>query len=416
MAAVRRSLLLAPTLVLAPALVLGGGGLVSAAAQVPPAPGPAVPIQVDLSTDVANGLIDRALSHSLFLPPPGRFTIKEISNIRTVLPFVQRWHTAIARRDVRAAVQAGEDYEAAWQAIETYLNHRSLPLYIDTEVDTQFVIDDGLKQPQPDWPRLLQLVEHLRQQFGVAIAFISAQPALSPLFDDLVPLRGVRSQLLISRDALAAGDVAKARTFFDRFKAEFPGVEALIMLRSTTAAQETKDALNAASAKFADPNATATDLAPLVATLLNRYGFGVNLTNAAARAADLHKTTFTDADKTALTQLNDVALGLKQSLPKFPGDLPGAAAGGSTGPGSAFAKVQPALESKARLVNTAATLRSALAAYSTLVLATPTPTSAQVAVANKTALEAVALAQQTFVGQFWTDPALRAFLNGLPNS
>jgi hypothetical protein len=31
-----------------------------------------------------------------------------------------------------------------------------------------------------------------------------------PLFDDLVPLRGVRARLLISRDALAAGDVAKA--------------------------------------------------------------------------------------------------------------------------------------------------------------------------------------------------------------
>jgi hypothetical protein len=39
-----------------------------------------------------------------------------------------------------------------------------------------------------------------------------------------------------------------------------------------------------------------------------------------------------------------------------------------------------------------------------------------VAAANKTALEAVALAQQTFVGQFWTDPTLQAFLNGMPNS
>jgi hypothetical protein len=37
-----------------------------------------------------------------------------------------------------------------------------------------------------------------------------------------------------------------------------------------------------------------------------------NVVNAAARAADLHKTTFTDDDKTALTQLSTVALDLKQ--------------------------------------------------------------------------------------------------------
>ena len=99
-----------------------------------------------------------------------------------------------------------------------------------------------------------------------------------------------------------------------------------------------------------------------------------NVVNAAARAADLHKTTFTDDDKTALTQLSTVALDLKQ----------GTAAAGATGPGSPFAAVQPALESKARLVDSAATLRSALAAY--------------------------ALAKM----RGWTDPALQAFLKGLP--
>jgi hypothetical protein len=263
---------------------------------------------------------------------------------------------------------------------------------------------------------LSRLAEHLRQQFTTTIGFVASQPPLSRLFDDLVPLRGVRAQLLISRDALTAGDVPKARTFFTRFNAGFPGVEGLIRLRSAAAADETRAALAAAATKFADPNATAADLTPLVATLLNRYGYGVNLVNAAARAADPHKTTFSAADRTALTQLNDVRVGLIRSLPKFPGDIDGVAAGGATGPGSDFAKVQPALESKARLVNTAATLRSALAAYATTVRTTPIPSVAQVAAANKTALEAVNLAQQTFVGQFWTDPALQAFLATLPTS
>jgi hypothetical protein len=57
------------------------------------------------------------------------------------------------------------------------------------------------------------------------------------------------------------------------------------------------------------------------------------------------------------------------------------------------------------VVNTAATLRSALAAYAS----SPTDQS------KKTALEAVALSQQTLVGQFWTDPVLQAFLKGLPS-
>jgi hypothetical protein len=412
MAAVKRSLFLAPTL----AIALGAGGFVSAAAAAPPLVVPPLPVGVDLSSDAAQGLIDRVLSQSLFSRLPTVSLSKEVFNLTTLLPFAQRWRDAIARRDVAASIQASEDYEAAWQAVETYVNHRSLPLYTDIEVDTQFVIQAGLEQPQPDWPKLLQLADHLRQQLSVTIGFVTAQPALSPLFDDLVPLRGVRAQLLISRDALAAGNVPKARTFFNKFNAGFPSVEGLIRLRSTAAADETRAARAAAATKFADSTATAADLTPLVATLLNRYGYGVNLVNAAARAADLHKTTFTEADKTALRQLNDVALGLRRSLPKFPGDIAGAAAGGATGPESDFAKVQPALESKARLVNTAATLRSALAAYATLVRSTPTPSVAQVAAANKTALEAVALAQQTFVGQFWTDPALQAFLAGLPTS
>src|SRR5947209_3523588 len=214
MAAVRRSLFLAPCLVLTPALVLGTGGLVSAAAAPGSAAGLSSTLQVDVSSDVAHGLTDHALASSFLFAPPGRSTIKEVANLNTVVPSAQKWKEAIARRDVRAAVQAGEDYEAAWQAVEVYINHRSLPLYTAVEVDTQFVMDNGLKQASPDWRRLSELADSLRKQLSVAIAFISAQPALSPLFDDLVLLRGVRARLLISRDALAAGDVAKAKTFY----------------------------------------------------------------------------------------------------------------------------------------------------------------------------------------------------------
>jgi hypothetical protein len=276
------------------------------------------------------------------------------------------------------------------------------------------VIDEGLSRPQPDWQHLLTLAERLCTQIDVAITFVAAQPPLSPLFDDLVPLRRVRAALLVSRKALTTGELARAREAFTTFIAGFPGVEGLITLRSASAVKETHIAANAASAAFAKPGATAAELAPLVALLLDRYNVGLNLTDAAARAADLHKVAPTAEDRTGLIQLNEVALGLRHSLSKFPSDLGGAAAGAATGPGSDFARVQPILEAKARRINTAAALRKVLAGYQDLVLANPRPSTSQVATANKTALEAVALAEQTLVGQFWADPALQAFLGRLP--
>jgi hypothetical protein len=398
MAAVKRSLFLAPTL----AIALGAGGFVSAAAAPSPPP---LPPGVDLSSDAVQGLVDSALAQFPFPEVPTVLASKEVLNLSTVLPFAQKWRDAIARRDRAASLQAEQDYEAAWQAVEVYVNHRSLPLYTDIEVNTQFVIRDGLQQASPDWPKLLQLANHLTQQISVTIGFITVQPALSPLFDDIYVIRKARAQLLISSDALgtapAAGDVAKARTFFTNFTAGFPSAIALIEMRlprGATApnfATEIRAAQAAAAAKFADPNATAADLRPLVATLNERYGYGLSLLNAAARTADVLKPTFTNDDKTALRQLNDLRLCLMKNQPC------------ETGPGTIFAQVQPALENKARLVNVAATLRRALVAYNT---ATP----AQVAAANKAAKEAVALAQQAFVGQFWKDKDLQDFLDSLP--
>ncbi|MGH3719837.1 MAG: hypothetical protein ACRDRI_13570 [Pseudonocardiaceae bacterium] len=406
-------MLFAPAL----ALAVGAGGLAGTAAAAPRVPDPPFPIQVDMSSDVAQGLIDRDLFGVSIVLPPSQFASREVTNLRTLPPFVQRWQSAINRRNLAASIQAGEDYEAAWQAVEVYVNHRSLPLYRDIEVDTQFVIQAGLEQPSPDWPTLARLVEHLRQQINLTIEFVAAQPALHPLFDDLVPLRGVRAQLLISRDALnsGTGDVPKATKFFNNFKAGFPGVKRLIAVRSASDAQETQAALDAAAVEFAKPTPDVATLKALVATLLDRYGFGVNLLNAAARTSDVTKLALTADDKTALSQLNDVKSDLIRSLPKFPADPAGAAAGGATGPGSDFAKVQPTLEDKARLVNTAATLRRALANYALLAGNAATPVD-KVKAANKTALEAVALAQQTIAGQFWTDPALQAFLDGLPKA
>jgi hypothetical protein len=228
----------------------------------------------------------------------------------------------------------------------------------------------------------------------VAIAFISAQPALSPLFDDLVLLHGVRAQLLISRDALVGGDVAKAKTFYEKFKPVTPSTSKVDLVALGYGCSRDQRRLERPGGEVRRTHCHRRATHSAARHPARPIRLAHHLLNAAARAADLHKTTFTAADKTALTRLNTVALDLKQ----------GSAAAGATGPGSPFAAVQPVLEAKARFINTAATLRSALAAYA----------AAKNEVTRKTALEAVVLAQQTFVGQFWTDPALQDFLKSLP--
>jgi hypothetical protein len=220
----------------------------------------------------------------------------------------------------------------------------------------------------------------------------------------------------VARNAIGEqpADLPHARSGLAAFARQYPGVRPLIAARSAAASQETDAALEAAGAAFAEPAATAETAGPALARLLDRFNFGLALVNAAARAADLHSTGVTDADRAGLRSLDAVAAGLRASLARFPADPAGAAAGGGTGPGSPFAEVQPALEAKAQQVNTAATLRAALATYAALVTTAPAPAATVVEAANKAALEQVAIAQQVLVGRFWTDPGLQAFVAGLP--
>lgn len=336
------------------------------------------------------------------------YPAEEVQTMRTLLPLVRDWKNAINRRDAAAGLLAAERYEIVWQGVEAYTNHRSLPLYEDLEHRTQFVIEDELELPMPDWNRLRELVAHLEADVSAAIAMSAAGPKLSPLFEDLAQLRGVRAYALVLGAAVDAGDVAKAATFLGEFVTRFPAVEGLIGFRSQPALDDVKAALGALQAKLAE---AAPDPAALKAAkdlFLARLGYGLNLLNAAARASVHDKSAVTDADKAMVGLLNTIAVGLRSADPAA------RLAATQTGPGSTFAGVQPTLEAKARLVNTAATFRSALAAFQTLL--SGAPTADQVAAAQRRALEQVAIAQQVLVGQFWGDAALQAFLSGLPSS
>ncbi len=333
---------------------------------------------------------------------------KEIQYLKSLTPYIAKWQTAIRKKDLEKAKIANEAYEAKWQGIEAYLNHRSLPLYRDMEVDTQFAIEDELSKENPNFNLMKKQIAHLGQDLKVALQLAKAGPQLSPLFDDLVLLRSLRgSTLLIIRDKLAAStpDTVTALAKFEVFKQGFPAVKDLIEFRSSRAIEDINAAITAAETVFSDPNATATQLTAANTTLINSFGFGLNLLNSAARAAVMTKTAITDTDKSNLTKLNNIKLALAS----------GTLTAGATGPGSNFESLQTVLEGLGRSLNAVGTLRTALLAYDKAVQASPSNADT-IARTQKSALQAVAITEQALVGQFWGTVELETFLAGLPNS
>jgi hypothetical protein len=334
---------------------------------------------------------------------------REVELVKAVKPNADRLVEALRKNDLTGARAAYEAYDAGWNGIEVYTNVRDRKLYNDIEVEIQAKIGDALASPQPNLAGLVPQAEAMARKYNEVIALSEKGPPLSPLFDDLATLRIVRADLRIVTAALNAGDAGKARTSFANFKKGYPNAQPLIKTRSETAEQEVSAALNAADAKIQQSNA-ADELKPLVATLTERYNFGVNLLNAAARNADLGKKSIADADLANLTALNEVQNQLKASFAAWNSDNYRLAASANTAALDAFQKVQPALAAK----SSDAPLKTSIDNYTALTIAPADPTKA--AAANKAAVEAVGIAQQVIAGQFWTDQKVKDHIAGLPKA
>lgn len=347
-------------------------------------------------------------SSVLYAPISSAAESKEVEILKSLSPYISTWRTAIANKNIATAKQAAEKYEAKWQGLEVYINHRSLPLYRDMEVDTQFAMEDELEKTTPDFAKLSKQVVHLKDDLNTAIYMAKASPKLSPLFDELVALRELRAKsLFLARTALLPEtlDIAKAKANFAIFKEGFPAVSAMIEQRSETALDEIQTALNEADKVFSNAKATAEELTAANGNLINKYAFAVNLINAAARTTNLTKLAISDVDKSNLTQLNVI----KNELEKE------SVTAGETAQGSNFAKLQVPLEALGRSINIVGTLRTALVNYDNAIKANPQD-AAKIQSVKKLALEAVAITQQALVGQFWGTSELSAFLDSLPKS
>jgi hypothetical protein len=334
----------------------------------------------------------------------GTATTKEVERVSAVRPIIDRMTQALASGDLPASRDAYEAYDAAWNGIEVYINFRSRDLYGIIEQDLQASIEKGLQEPQPDLPRLASQSRSLAARYDEAIALVKKGPPLSPLFDDVATLRITRSDLRIASDALGDGNLPKV-------KQNYPKAQALIKMRSASDEQETTAALTALNNTLEKPGATVADVKPAITALMDRYNFGVNLYNAAARNADVSKTAPSDADKQALAGLNTIQVQLNQSKAAWDaGRYPQAADAANTAAGAGFAAVQAALQAK----SSDPPLQMALAAYAQAVA--NSGDAGKVQPAYKSASEQLAIAQQVVAGQFWTDPQLQRFLAGLPKA
>lgn len=326
----------------------------------------------------------------------------EVASLQKVLPYLDAWQRAIARKDWSRAQEAAVNYELMWQGAEVYPNHRSLPLYVELEPDTQFVVEDLLDNPPVDWDKACVMITRMGQAWETALVLAAGSPSLTPIFQDLVKVREVRANLNQARNNLNIGDLAKAKEFIAKFNTGWPAVAGLVEARSPRAIAQIATTGAALTAALNDPSATAASVLPSFTTFVARVGQGVNVINAAARAADLHRIQLTAVDNANLQNLKAVLDGVVNSSAFIGTDTARAVAGGDTGPNSAFAKVQGPLEAQARYISLAPALRTALNNYASAARTTTSPTAAAVLTAIDAVRDQIEIDQQGLIGQFWS--------------
>lgn len=345
-----------------------------------------------------------AVSGATLPPAPANASgRKEVTLVAGPRQRLEETFAALQRSDIPAARNAFDAFNSDWNGIEVYVNFRSRALYGEIETHYEADIADALKAQSPDPVQIIPLLQGMVGQYDEAIKLSDTGPALSPLFDDVATVRIVRAPLRIVSPALKAGDIAKAKTGFTAFKSRWGEAQPLFEVRSSEAAQETAGAVAQADAAMSPATVDAAAAGRFVDALTERYNYGLNLVNVAARNADLSKTAFTDDDLQIAAALGGISQELKASLSIWEnGDYSAAGDRAAGVAGTRFSRVSSALQAKS---GADAPLQKALETYRD-VAGQPGDLDA-VRAANKAAVEAVAVAQQTVVGQFWTEPTFK---------
>lgn len=144
--------------------------------------------------------------------PVAQRNTKEVALVSAVRPTLVTTQELVKKGDMAGAKKAFVGYNAAWNGVEVYTNHRSRALYAELESELEAKIQLGLDAPQPTAATLLPLLDQIIAKYDEVIRLSAEGPAISPLFDDIATIRMTRASLRQVSPALKSGDLATAKT------------------------------------------------------------------------------------------------------------------------------------------------------------------------------------------------------------
>jgi hypothetical protein len=352
------------------------------------------------------GLILHAFTGSAHAATPSY----EASTMRAVKPTISATIAALQQGDLAAAKRAEQQYNILWHGVEVYLNFRSKPTYDVLEGDIQNRLETEMNKPDANAQTALGIAKELQAKFDEVIAISETGAPLNTMFDDLQTLRWNRAYLAQDVVAdLAADNAAGARVFWVTFASGYPTSLNLVRSRNASVAADVETAFAAANTAFADPGSTIATLKPLAAAVNTKLGLGVSLLNAAARNGDAAKKKATATDLANLKSLNKVRIALNTAAELRRAQDPAAAAAAAKASQEAFAGIKPILAAK-----NGADVALATALTNVEKLSAPTTDLAAFEAAFTAAQNAILVAQQALVGQFWADAKVQKLVASLP--
>jgi high-affinity iron transporter len=254
---------------------------------------PAIPAATPQTAVIATA---PAAAAALPEAPRTTSTRREVGLVAGPRKQLEELYADVQKGDFAAARADMESYSSSWNGVEVYVNFRSRELYGEIESHYEADITRAISDPKADAAQILPQIVAMVGTYDEAIKLSDTGPPLSPLFDDLAMVRMVRAPLRTVSPALQAGDVTKAQTGFAAFKAHIAEAKDLISARSASDYQEIQAALEAADKALAASPVDPTSAGLAVDALMERYNYGVNLLNAAARNADTTRSSFVDQD------------------------------------------------------------------------------------------------------------------------
>jgi hypothetical protein len=322
---------------------------------------------------------------------------------------------AVKTCDLEAARVAYNEAEEVFNAVEIDHQFASPERYMFFEhiyIQDQVPSGLGLEGDEPyDCATNTKLAEEQAAAWDEVVEFVTDNPELkSPLFTDIAVLRGINQGIRSARLALdgrpeatpqtpsTAADPAAAAAHWAEFVADYPVARELIAFRNEALATEVDGLVDAVSAAFAGDQATAS---AALAALAPRFSLGINLVTAAARNSIPSQSTQPVFDPDAFSSadfLGDLIITLFDMRDSI-----------EDGTAEAAALIKTDYDDWLQYplsFKTGGALTRADAAMTTAVnnyVAAQTPATA------KALNDAINIAEQVLVGQYWGTPELEAY-------